>query len=40
MDNTFNPEAIEQSLYAHWEKEDFFKKKTTLVEDFYFLLYF
>ena len=25
MDNTFNPEAIEQSLYAHWEKEDFFK---------------
>ena len=25
MDNTFNPEAIEQSLYAHWEKEAFFK---------------
>jgi valyl-tRNA synthetase len=25
MDNNFNPEAIEQSLYAHWEKEAFFK---------------
>ena len=25
MDNNFNPEAIEQSLYAHWEKADFFK---------------
>ena len=25
MDNTFNPEAIEQSLYAHWEKEALFK---------------
>ena len=25
MDNTFNPEAIEQSLYAHWEKEAFFE---------------
>ena len=25
MDNNFNPQAIEQSLYAHWEKEAFFK---------------
>ena len=25
MDNNFNPQAIEQSLYAHWEKESFFK---------------
>jgi len=25
MDNNFNPEAIEQSLYTHWEKADFFK---------------
>ena len=25
MDNTFNPEAIEQSLNAHWEKEAIFK---------------
>ena len=25
MDNNFNPKAIEQSLYAHWEKEAFFK---------------
>ena len=25
MDNNFNPQAIEQNLYAHWEKEAFFK---------------
>ncbi len=25
MENNFNPQAIEQSLYAHWEKEAFFK---------------
>ena len=25
MDNNFNPQVIEQSLYAHWEKEAFFK---------------
>ena len=25
MDNNFNPQAIEQRLYAHWEKEAFFK---------------
>ena len=25
MDNNFNPQAIEQSLYAHWEKSAFFK---------------
>lgn len=25
MDNNFNPTAIEQNLYAHWEKQKFFK---------------
>ncbi len=25
MDNNFNPQAIEQSLYEHWDKADFFK---------------
>jgi len=25
MDNNFNPEAIEQSLYERWDKADFFK---------------
>ena len=25
MDNNYNPEAIEQSLYEHWEKAEFFK---------------
>ena len=25
MDNNFNPEAIEQRLYEHWEQADFFK---------------
>mgnify|MGYP001173000316 FL=1 len=25
MDNNFNPQAIEQSLYAHWEQADFFR---------------
>jgi valyl-tRNA synthetase len=25
MDNNFNPQAIEQSLYEHWNKADFFK---------------
>ena len=29
MDNNFNPQAIEQSLYEHWEKAEFFKASDT-----------
>lgn len=29
MDNNFNPQAIEQRLYEHWDKADFFKASSS-----------